>query len=102
MDIDKVLCPICAKEFAFSVIEAHASKCLFLNEPTKDEDTTSLKDFSPMSKRSKLKPGSVKQVNQTSVKRKSSLSQLSFSSFRNEEDVKDVMPQKSVIFLLQN
>lgn len=100
MDVDKVSCPICTKEFAFSVIEAHASKCLFLNEPTKDQGTTLLKDFSPMSKRSKLKPGSVKKVNQTSVKRKSSLDQLSFPSFRNEEDIKDVIPQKSVIFLL--
>lgn len=99
MDTDKVLCPICAKEFASSVIEAHASKCLFLNEPTKDEGIMLLKDSSPMTKRSKLKSVSVKRVNQAPVKRKSSLDQLSFQSFRDEENVKDV-PQKSVIFLL--
>lgn len=100
MDADKVLCPICAKEFASSVIEAHASKCLFLNESTKDEDPMLFKDSSPMTKRNKLKPASVKKVNQTPVKRKSSLDQLPSQSFRDKEDVKDVEPQKSVIFLL--
>lgn len=94
---DKVLCPICGKEFASTVIEVHASKCLFLNEPTKEDDTMFFKDSSPVSKRSKLKSASVKKVNQPPVKRKSSLDQLPSQSFRNEEDVKD-MPQKSVIF----
>lgn len=97
MNTDKVSCPICTKEFAFSVIESHASKCLFLNEPTKDESTMLFKDSSPMSKRSKLKPASAKKTNQISVKRKSSLDQFSSQSFKDEEDAKD-MPQKSVIF----
>ncbi|XP_011863168.1 PREDICTED: ATPase WRNIP1-like [Vollenhovia emeryi] len=95
MDADKVLCPICAKEFAASVIEAHASKCLFLNEPTKDAGTVLLKDSSPMSKRNRLKPASVKRVNQPPVKRKTSLGQLASQSFRDEEDVKDAVAQKS-------
>ncbi|KYQ57675.1 ATPase WRNIP1 [Trachymyrmex zeteki] len=93
MNTDKVSCPICTKEFAFSVIESHASKCLFLNEPTKDESTMLFKDSSPMSKRSKLKPASAKKTNQISVKRKSSLDQFSSQSFKDEEDAKD-MPQK--------
>ncbi|XP_011703240.1 PREDICTED: ATPase WRNIP1-like [Wasmannia auropunctata] len=95
--MDKVLCPICAKEYASSVIESHASKCLFLNEPTKDESTMLLKESSPMNKRSKLKPASVTKINQAPVKRKSSLDQFPSQSFRDEEDVKnDVLsPQKS-------
>ncbi|KAL6267351.1 hypothetical protein P5V15_000426 [Pogonomyrmex californicus] len=96
MNTDKILCPICAKEFPSSVIESHASKCLFLNESMNNETTMLFKDSSPMSKSSKLKPASVKKVNQASIKRKSSLDQFSSQSFyRNEEDVKDVMPQKS-------
>lgn len=98
MDADKVLCPICAKEFASSVIEAHASKCLFLNESTTSEGIMLLKDSSPMSKRSKLKPASVKKTNQAPVKRKSSLDHFPSQSFRDPEDVKNVMPHKSVIF----
>ncbi|XP_012529510.1 ATPase WRNIP1 [Monomorium pharaonis] len=94
MDIDKILCPICAKEFASSIIESHASKCLFLNEPTKDENTM-VKDSSPMSKRGKLKSSCVKKTNQVSVKRKSSLDQFPLQSCRNEPDVIDVVPQKS-------
>ncbi|KAG5324651.1 WRIP1 ATPase, partial [Acromyrmex heyeri] len=94
MNTDKVLCPICAKEFASSVIESHASKCLFLNEPTKDKNTILFKDSSPRSIRSKLKPASAKKTNQISVKRKSSLDQFSSQSFRDEEDAKDA-PQKS-------
>ncbi|XP_011053383.1 PREDICTED: ATPase WRNIP1-like [Acromyrmex echinatior] len=90
MNTDKVLCPICAKEFASSVIESHASKCLFLNEPTK-ENTILFKDSSPRSIRSKLKPASAKKTNQISIKRKSSLDQFSSQSFRDEEDA----PQKS-------
>ncbi|EGI66054.1 ATPase WRNIP1 [Acromyrmex echinatior] len=89
MNTDKVLCPICAKEFASSVIESHASKCLFLNEPTK-ENTILFKDSSPRSIRSKLKPASAKKTNQISIKRKSSLDQFSSQSFRDEEDA----PQK--------
>jgi len=99
MNTDKVLCPICAKEFASSIIESHASKCLFLNEPTKDENIM-FKDSSPRSIRSKLKPTSAKKTNQIFVKRKSSLDQFSSQrgdSFRDEEDAKDA-PQKSVIF----
>ncbi|XP_011643821.1 ATPase WRNIP1-like [Pogonomyrmex barbatus] len=96
MNTDKILCPICAKEFPSSVIESHASKCLFLNESMNNETTMLFKDSSPMSKSSKLKPASIKKVNQASIKRKSSLDQFSSQSFyRNEEDVKDVMPQKS-------
>ncbi|KAG5319177.1 WRIP1 ATPase, partial [Pseudoatta argentina] len=94
MNTDKVLCPICAKEFASSVIESHASKCLFLNEPTKDKNTILFKDSSPRSIRSKLKPASAKKTNQISIKRKSSLDQFSSQSFRDEEDAKDA-PQKS-------
>jgi len=98
MNTDKVLCPICAKEFASSVIESHASKCLFLNEPIKDENAILFKDSSPRSIRSKLKPASAKKTNQISVKRKSFLDQFSFQSFKDdEEDAKDA-PQKSVIF----
>ncbi|XP_031786917.1 ATPase WRNIP1-like [Nasonia vitripennis] len=37
----KIECPICAKEFAASVIEAHASKCLFLNESSSKSQETS-------------------------------------------------------------
>lgn len=99
MDSGKVSCPICAKEFASSVIESHASKCLFLNESTKDEGTMLLKDSSPMSKRSKLKPASVKKTNRAPAKRKRSLDQCSSQSFipqrEDEEDVDDIVPQKS-------
>lgn len=37
----KIECPICAKEFAVSIIEAHASKCLFLNETTSKSQESS-------------------------------------------------------------
>nr|XP_012215364.1 PREDICTED: ATPase WRNIP1-like [Linepithema humile]XP_012215365.1 PREDICTED: ATPase WRNIP1-like [Linepithema humile]XP_012215366.1 PREDICTED: ATPase WRNIP1-like [Linepithema humile] len=92
MDTEKVLCPICGKNFAFSIIESHASKCLFLNESVKNETTIFLKDSSPVNKKNKFKP--VQRSNQ--VKRKNSLDQFSSQSFqKNEEDVKDVMPQKN-------
>lgn len=93
-----MLCPICTKEFPSSVIESHVSKCLFLNESTKDESTMLLKDSSPMSKRNKLKPANMKKTNQAPVKRKSSLDQFPSQSFRDEENVKNVMLQKNVIF----
>ncbi|KAL0108131.1 hypothetical protein PUN28_015022 [Cardiocondyla obscurior] len=96
MDVDKVLCPICAKEFASSVIEAHASRCLFLNEPTKDESPMLFKDTSPMGNRSKLKPGNSKKVNQAPVKRKSFMDQQLPSPSFKDEDLKDLMPQKSM------
>lgn len=34
-----VQCPICSKEFLPSVIEAHASKCLFLNESSRNKES---------------------------------------------------------------
>lgn len=34
MENDAVQCPICSKNFVQGLIEAHASKCLFLNETT--------------------------------------------------------------------
>lgn len=99
MDIDKISCPICGKEFASSVIESHANKCLFFNESVKDETTTLLKDSSPINKKSKLKPTNVKKANQVVIKRKSSLDQFSSQNFQ-EEDVKDDMLQKSVIIII--
>ncbi|XP_050454892.1 ATPase WRNIP1-like [Cataglyphis hispanica] len=95
MDIDKISCPICGKEFAFSVIESHANKCLFFNESVKDETTTLLKDSSPVNKKSKLKPTNVNKANQVFIKRKSSLDQFPSQNFQ-EEDVKDDMLQKSI------
>ncbi|CAL1673321.1 unnamed protein product [Lasius platythorax] len=97
MDTDKISCPICGKEFASSVIESHANKCLFFNECVKDEATTSFKDSSPINQKSKLKPTNVKKANQVAVKRKSSLDQFSSQNFqKDEEDVKDDMLQKSI------
>lgn len=91
MDSDKVSCPICGKEFAFSVIESHASKCLFLNESATDESAASLKDSSPISRKGKLKPASAKKSNPVAVKRKNPLEHLSSQDTqRNEEDLKDV------------
>lgn len=98
MDIDKISCPICGKEFASSVIESHANKCLFFNESVKDETTTLFKDSSPINK-SKLKPTNVKKANQVVIKRKNSLDQFSSQIFQ-EEDVKDDMLQKSVIIII--
>ncbi|KAL6438988.1 hypothetical protein ACFW04_003781 [Cataglyphis niger] len=95
MDIDKISCPICGKEFAFSVIESHANKCLFFNESVKDETTTLLKDSSPINKKIKLKPTNVNKANQVFIKRKSSLDQFSSQIFQ-EEDVKNDMLQKSI------
>ncbi|XP_070164057.1 ATPase WRNIP1 [Polyergus mexicanus] len=97
MDIDKISCPICGKEFASSIIESHANKCLFFNESVKDETTILLKDSSPINKKSKLKPTNVKKANQVAVKRKSSLDQFASQNFqKEEEDVKDDMLQKSI------
>ncbi|XP_011153912.2 ATPase WRNIP1 [Harpegnathos saltator] len=101
MDDNKMPCPICGKEFAFSVIESHASKCLFLNESAADETTALLKDSSPIAKKSKvLRPTSAKKNNLVAVKRKSSLEQFSTQDVqRNEEDIRDVqdvMSPKSV------
>lgn len=100
MDIDKISCPICGKEFASSIIESHANKCLFFNESVKDETTILLKDSSPINKNSKLKSTNVKKANQVAVKRKSSLDQFSSQNFQKEEDVKDDMLQKSVIIIV--
>ncbi|CAD6222640.1 GSCOCG00001066001-RA-CDS [Cotesia congregata] len=36
---NEVECPICAKKFSQSLIENHASKCLFLNESTSEPQT---------------------------------------------------------------
>lgn len=100
MDTDKVLCPICGKEYASSIIESHASKCLFLNESIKDETATLFKDSSPTIKKNRSKPASVKKTNQA-VKRKSSLESSPSRDFqRDKEDVKDVLPQKSVIIIV--
>lgn len=93
MDADKILCPICGKEFASSVIESHANKCLFFNESVQDETMTLLKDSSPINKKNKVKPTSIKKTNQVTIKRKSPLDQ-SFS--QKEEDVKDDILQKSI------
>ncbi|XP_025987509.1 ATPase WRNIP1 isoform X2 [Solenopsis invicta] len=99
MDTDKVLCPICAEQFASTIIESHASKCLFLNESMSVEDATLLKDSSSMSKRSKLKPANVKKANQAPIKRKGSSLDLQFStqSSMTERDIKENhVPQKSM------
>lgn len=37
----EIECPICAKEFAANAIEAHVSKCLFLNESTSSSQESS-------------------------------------------------------------
>lgn len=105
MDVDQVSCPICGKEFASSIIESHANKCLFLNESAKDE-ASFLKDSSPVSKRMKLKPASVKKI--TAVGKRKSLEYFSSqreSSRRDEENVPDsldVTSQKSVIIIVNN
>lgn len=100
MNGDKVSCPICGKEFVASIIESHASKCLFLNESATDENTTLLKDSSPIAKKSKVKPTSAKKSNPVVVKRKSFLEQVSPQYIqRDEEDVKDIpdiISQRSV------
>lgn len=72
MDDEKVLCPICSKEFGASVIEAHASKCLFLNESATSESSTSLRDKSPAGKLMKLSSSKGKRTNFVATKRKSS------------------------------
>lgn len=92
MDSDKVSCPICGKDFAVSVIESHASKCLFLNESATDETTAVLKDSSPIARKNKLKPTSAKKNNPVAVKRKNPLEHFSCQNIqRNEEDVKNVL-----------
>lgn len=53
-----VECPVCYKEFPSNVIEAHVSKCLFLNESTNSSQETSKRSSislggSPVLKRSK-------------------------------------------------
>ncbi|RLU24316.1 hypothetical protein DMN91_002404 [Ooceraea biroi] len=99
MDVDKISCPICGKEFASSVIEFHASKCLFLNESATDEPS-SLRDSSPITKKIKLKPASVKKTSAVGVKRKSLDYFSSQNSQRVEENVADdadpdIVPRKS-------
>lgn len=97
MDTDKISCPICGKDFASSVIESHANKCLFFNESVKEETTTLFKDSSPINQKSKLKQTNVKKANPVSVKRKSFLDQCSSQNFhKDEEDVKDDMLQKTI------
>lgn len=97
MDTDKVSCPICGKEFASSVIEFHANKCLFFNESVKDNGTTLFKDSSPINKTSNLKPINVKKANQVTGKRKNSLDQFSSQNFqKDKEDVKDDILQRSI------
>lgn len=101
MDTDKVSCPICGKEFASSVIEFHANKCLFFNESVKDNGTTLFKDSSPINKTSNLKPINVKKANQVTGKRKNSLDQFSSQNFqKDKEDVKDDILQRSVIIIV--
>lgn len=101
MDTDKISCPICGKDFASSVIESHANKCLFFNESVKEETTTLFKDSSPINQKSKLKQTNVKKANPVSVKRKSFLDQCSSQNFhKDEEDVKDDMLQKTVIIIV--
>lgn len=89
MDTGKISCPICGKEFASSVIESHANKCLFFNESVKDNSTTLLKDSSPINKTSNLKSINVKKANQVTVKRKNSLGQFSSQNFQKDEEDKD-------------
>ncbi|XP_014473677.1 PREDICTED: ATPase WRNIP1-like [Dinoponera quadriceps] len=92
MDGDKKeSCPICGKEFAFSVIESHTNKCLFLHESAADESTVLLKDSSPVAKKSKLKAASARKSNLVVGKRKNSLEHFSSQGIqRDVEDVKDV------------
>lgn len=71
MDDEKVSCPICSKEYVASVIEAHASKCLFLNESVTSESSTSLRDRSPVRKSMKLNSSKAKKANFVTTKRKS-------------------------------
>lgn len=60
MDNDKICCPICSKEFSSVIIENHVSKCLFLNESTSKESSSSFKDGSPARKYMKLSNTKVK------------------------------------------
>lgn len=96
MDTDKISCPICGKDFASSVIESHANKCLFFNESVKEETTSLFKDSSPINKKSKLKQTNVKKANPVSAKRKSLDQCFSQNFHKDEEDVKDDMLQKSI------
>lgn len=99
MNSNKIPCPICGKSFTSNIIESHASKCLFLNEPGKNE--TVFKDSSPITKRHQLKVTPVKKSNQTGIKRKSLSDQASsFESFQKYEDGKNnVTSEKSVIIV---
>ncbi|XP_029176491.1 ATPase WRNIP1-like [Nylanderia fulva] len=107
MDTNKISCPICGKEFASSVIESHANKCLFFNESVKEESTSFkdsspinqkslFKDSSPVNQKSKLKPTNIKKANPVTLKRKSFLDQCSSQNFhKDEEDVKNDTLQKT-------
>ncbi|XP_031844009.1 ATPase WRNIP1 [Nomia melanderi] len=72
MNTGNITCPICSKEFSSAVIESHASKCLFLNESTSSESSTS-KDRSPARKLIKLSDSKVKTNNLGTIKKKSNL-----------------------------
>lgn len=64
MSSEAVQCPICSKDFVPTAIEAHASKCLFLNESSKKQTQTFLKrsnsvqtkSKSPLAKKAKQQP----------------------------------------------
>ncbi|XP_076645405.1 ATPase WRNIP1 [Halictus rubicundus] len=75
MSNDKITCPICSKEFSSAVIESHASRCLFLNEPVSNESSTSCKDGSPAKKLMKLNNTANKKNNLGTTKRRNNITE---------------------------
>ncbi|XP_076633008.1 ATPase WRNIP1 isoform X2 [Colletes latitarsis] len=94
MSCDKIACPICFKEFSSSTIEGHVSKCLFLNESTSNESSTSFKDGSPVGKLIKLDDTKAKRINLGTMKRKSNL--IESTSVSTNVESSKISPNSSV------
>ncbi|KAK2587207.1 hypothetical protein KPH14_002950 [Odynerus spinipes] len=76
MNSEKISCPICHDEFPSSVIESHASKCLFLNESNSTVTGTSREPSqSPGNKSIKSKRFVMKKPSDNITKRKCSSGQ---------------------------
>ncbi|XP_011310161.1 ATPase WRNIP1 isoform X1 [Fopius arisanus] len=100
MECDSVQCPICSKEFPQESIEAHASRCLFLNEALPDSQGCLKRPRSDSQSKMKSPIVTKKPKSKIKIAQRVQSSQSVFGSPLNQdknhlEDVKETTEEKN-------